>query len=177
MPRFSCSLTDEQADWLKSESERLDRSKADIVRQCITLVQSGSMQIDEHRATPMQTDVVRRDELESVEERVADLEAEVSKLNQQIGGDDSDLLVKTESAIPSVPVEPLESDAEDRASDGVVQWVRENQPASKADIVAAFEDVWESEMIKGDSWWRRDARPQLEEAGFEFVRNKGWLKR
>ena len=177
MPRFSCSLTDDQADWLKSESERLDRSKADIVRQCITLVQSGSMQIDEHHTTPTQTDSVKRDELEAVEERVADLEDEISKLNQQIGADDSDLLVKTERVSPSDPPEPLESDGEDRAVDDVVAWTRENQPASKADIVEEFADVWESEMIKGDSWWRGEARPQLEEAGFEFVRNKGWLKR
>lgn len=71
-------------------------------------------------------------------------------------------------------------DAENRPSSGpesepadVVAYVREHQPISRGDIVDSLFDESEHD-IQSDSWWRRHARPELNDAGAEFVRNQGW---
>lgn len=108
---------------------------------------------------------VTTDDYERLRQRVADLEGRLDDLEDDAG------------EVLSYDEKPQGSDAEDTDADGVVEWVWENQPVSRSDIVAAFESEWRAEGIKGDSWWRRRARPQLEEAGFEYRRNVGWQKR
>lgn len=78
---------------------------------------------------------------------------------------------KPESAIDFAAVEDEEVDSKGQ---DVVEFVRENQPVSKRDIIDAFEDKWSAKGIKGDSWWERDARSQLKEVDAEFSRNVGW---
>ena len=56
--------------------------------------------------------------------------------------------------------------------DAVVSWVRDNQPAGRAEIVAEFHD--DSLPVNEKTWWENYARESLKEAGFEFVRNQGW---
>ena len=56
--------------------------------------------------------------------------------------------------------------------DVVVSWVRDNQPADRAEIVAEFHD--DSLPVNEKTWWENYARESLKEAGFEFVRNQGW---
>ena len=56
--------------------------------------------------------------------------------------------------------------------DVVVSWVRDNQPAGRAEIVAEFHD--DSLPVNEKTWWENYARESLKEAGFEFVRNQGW---
>jgi|GEM_PF-5072884 len=129
--------------------------------------------IIEHRDPPFETtattnvaDRPTTEDYQRLRDRVDELEARLDDLE---GGS----LVQSanqESTAPSPPAEPQGSTAED----DVVAWVREHQPVSRSDIVDAFEDYWTDRGIKGDSWWRRHARPTLEDAGFEFVRNVGW---
>ena len=86
-------------------------------------------------------------------------------------------------------VRPPESTAEDAVSEpttptpqgsgsgfhdaeAVVAWVRDNQPAGRAEIVAEFHD--DSLPVNEKTWWESYARESLKEAGFEFVRNQGW---
>ena len=72
------------------------------------------------------------------------------------------------------PAEEI-ADVERDPDQDVVEFVRENQPVSKQDIIDAFEMEWERKGIKGTSWWDRHARSELKENGGEFTRNKGWL--
>ncbi|SDD79628.1 ribbon-helix-helix protein, CopG family [Natrinema hispanicum] len=97
------------------------------------------------------------DRLRELEQRLADLENQVSTPDAPRGVGDGHADPKGESG---------ETD--------VVEWVRENQPVSRSEIVAAFRDEIDDRGIKPDSWWRRHARPALEEAGGEFTRNVGW---
>lgn len=96
-----------------------------------------------------------RERVDQLEDRLADLETDDGR------------------EVVSFEPEPQGSDVET----DVVGWVREHQPVSRSDIVDAFEHEWSSEGIKGDSWWRRHARPALEEDGFSYVRNVGWQVR
>ena len=68
----------------------------------------------------------------------------------------------------------IEHDRDDVEEKDVVAFVRENQPVSKSDIIDEFDEEIASKGIKGESWWTRHARPQLDEAGAEFTRNVGW---
>ena len=54
-----------------------------------------------------------------------------------------------------------------------VEWARENAPASRKEIVAECYDA-DAVDVNSDTWWRKRARPALEEAGMEFARNRGW---
>jgi len=160
MPRFSCSLSDEQNDWLEAEGDRRDRSKADVVRQCIDAVRTGSVQTDEDHTEPVTTGEHRPGEIDRLRDRVDELEQRLDRLEAD--------------------TEPVDSGPEPQpsgAEDDVVAWVRKHQPASRSEIVDAHHEAIDREGIKPDSWWRRRARPQLEESGFEYVRNVGWRKR
>lgn len=145
MPRFSTSFSDDQHEWIQSEADRQSRSKADIVRQCIDLVRTG-----EHRTGADRTDVNRT---EPVHTDVVSRD-EFDTLEQRVGN--------------------LEQLVGDELPDDVVTYVCENQPASRKEICAAFADEIDELGIKGDSWWRRHARPALEDGGAEFTRNVGW---
>ena len=57
--------------------------------------------------------------------------------------------------------------------ESAAEWARENAPASRKEIVAACYDG-DAVDVTADTWWRKRARPALEEAGLEFVRNRGW---
>jgi len=67
---------------------------------------------------------------------------------------------------------PQRSESGFHDADAVVEWVRENQPAGRAEIVAEFHD--DSLPVNEKTWWENYARESLKEAGFEFVRNQGW---
>ena len=167
MPRFSCSLDDDQNDWLEAEADRRDRSKADVLRQCIDAVRTGSVQTDEQHTDQVNTGENHTGELEGLRDRVGALEARLEDLEDQA-------LVQSANERPADRDSAAEPQGLSAEEDDVVEWVRTNQPASRSDIVDAFEDYWTDRGIKGDSWWRRHARPTLEDAGFEFVRNVGW---
>jgi len=71
-------------------------------------------------------------------------------------------------------VEAMRDDRDSEPSGDVVAFVKANGPVSRSDIVTAFKDEWQARGIKGDSWWRRTARPQLDESPAEYTRNRGW---
>ena len=75
------------------------------------------------------------------------------------------------SSEPTTPT-PQESGSGFHDAEAVVSWVRENQPAGRAEIVAQFHD--DSLPVNEKTWWENYARESLKEAGFEFVRNQGW---
>lgn len=54
-----------------------------------------------------------------------------------------------------------------------VEWARDHAPVSRADIVDACYDE-DAVEVSADTWWRKRARPALEDAGMEFTRNVGW---
>ena len=107
-------------------------------------------------------------------------------LNQQSDPSDAEMLVKRLDEIES-RLASLEAaagggdfDANPRPSSGgdgaaaVVEYVRDQGPVSRSDIVEAFAAEIDDLGIKPESWWKRRARPTLNEAGAEFVRNVGW---
>ena len=107
-------------------------------------------------------------------------------LNQQSDPSDAEMLVKRLDEIES-RLASLEAaagggdfDANPRPSSGgdgaaaVVEYVRDQGPVSRSDIVEAFAAEIDELGIKPESWWKRRARPTLNEAGAEFVRNVGW---
>jgi len=107
-------------------------------------------------------------------------------LNQQSDPSDAEMLVKRLDEIES-RLASLEAaagggdfDANPRPSSGgdgaaaVVEYVRDQGPVSRSDIVEAFTAEIDELGIKPESWWKRRARPTLNEAGAEFVRNVGW---
>jgi len=155
-------LPEDTLDALDSEYREYGyRDRSEYVRAII-----------EHRDPPYAdtqttTDYARMttDDYERLRQRVADLESRIEDLEDD-GGE-----------VLSYDEKPQGSGVEDTDADGVVEWGRANQPVSRSDIVAAFEEEWRAEGIKGDSWWRRHAKRQLEEAGFEYRRNVGWQKR
>ena len=65
--------------------------------------------------------------------------------------------------------------AEDHEEKDVVAWVREHQPVERSEIINAFEKEIAAKGIKGESWWSRHAKPQLDEAGADYTRNVGWV--
>ena len=106
-------------------------------------------------------------------------------LNQQSDPSDAEMLVKRLDEIES-RLASLEAaagggdfDANPRPSSGgdgaaaVVEYVRDQGPVSRSDIVEAFAAEIDDLGIKPESWWKRRARPTLNEAGAEFVRNVG----
>ena len=109
----------------------------------------------EHTQTTGARSPLTTDDYDRLEDRVEELEQRVADL---------------ESRGASSQREPRPRESES----GVVEYVREQQPVSRADILRAFDEEIEDRGIKPDSWWRRHGRPALEEAGFEFVRNVGW---
>jgi hypothetical protein len=84
-------------------------------------------------------------------------------------------LERTQTGRNNDEAELLDSDADASRDEyhtrEVVTFVRENQPVERRVIMAAFEDEFQ---IKPRSWWDRHARPALDEAGAEFIRNHGW---
>jgi len=152
--RVTATLSDEQAAHV---AERDGQSDAARVRRCIERSRQSASSCD------------RVDELEA---RLDDLEPEV---NQQPGDESASMLVNDERAAEESR-EPPSSDGQPQGSDvqDVVEYVRENGPVSRSETVAAFRDEWDQLGIKGDSWWRRHARDELEKAGAEFRRNRGW---
>lgn len=176
MPRFSVTLDDDQAEWIRAEAADRDRSQADVIRRCIDAVRSDAVDTDAVDTDAHHIGAVQPDALADLRDRVAGLEDRVdeiardAELNQQPTPDDSDVLVKDDSEAPPSPPEPQGSDGEE----AVVEWVFEHQPVSRQEIVAAFSDRVDERGIKPDSWWRRHARPALEAAEFEYERNVGW---
>lgn len=174
MARFSVSLDDEQTAWLEAEADRRNRSQAAIVRECIDAVRTGEHQSGAEHTEPVHTDVVQR--LERLESIVDELGDGVDTDTDTNGDGEPETPVTDEQARlepreqPSSAVEPQGSGVEK----AVVQWVRANQPASRADIVEAFADEIEELGIKPKSWWVRHARPELKAAGADFERNVGW---
>jgi hypothetical protein len=79
--------------------------------------------------------------------------------------------VEDGSSEPTTPT-PQESGSGFHDAETVVAWVREHQPAGRAEIVAEFHD--DSLPVNEKTWWENYARESLKEAGFEFVRNQGW---
>jgi hypothetical protein len=75
--RTTFGVTDDQLDWIDDEAERLDQSRAWVVRECIDSVRSGA---DRLGADRNESDRVASDRLESVIDRLDDLEARVSAL-------------------------------------------------------------------------------------------------
>ena len=168
MARFSVSLDDEQTAWLEAEADRRNRSQAAIVRECIDAVRTGEHQTGANSTEPVNTDVVQRlERLESIVDELADA-VDTDVETETPPSDEEPLSEPREHA--SSALEPQGSGVES----AVVQWVGDNQPASRADIVEAFGDEIEELGIKPKSWWVRHARPQLKEAGAEFERNVGW---
>ena len=112
----------------------------------------------EHTENTNQRSPLTTDDYNELADRVNELEQRVSELEDQ--------------------QEPTTVEYNERGIDSpqsdVVEWVRDNQPVSRQDIVRAFSDEIDRRGIKSDSWWRRHGRPELEEAGAEFTRNVGW---
>lgn len=63
-------------------------------------------------------------------------------------------------------------EATETREDDVVQWVRENQPVSKRDVI----DEWHTEdMVFAElTWWSKRIKPALKTAGASHTRNIGW---
>ncbi|ELY91430.1 hypothetical protein [Natrialba taiwanensis] len=68
--------------------------------------------------------------------------------------------------------EPRDTDQPSTEYDEIIQWVRDNQPVTKRDVL----DEWHSEdmMYAELTWWEQDVKPALKEAGFSHTRNIGW---
>ena len=67
----------------------------------------------------------------------------------------------------------LEFEEQEETEDtDLVEWVRKNQPVSKAEILE--ECVPDDYPGKPRSWWDRHGRHELQEAGAEHTRNVGW---
>lgn len=79
--------------------------------------------------------------------RIRALEQRVAELEDEIGPDD------------------------DRDRD-IVDWLRDNQPASRAEIIDhCYPDDHPAKPV---NWWKRHGRQLLKDAGAEFTRNVGW---
>lgn len=107
--------------------------------------------------------ITMEDSAEESEGDYAELEARVADLEQRV--------TQLERSDPSPQPTQTRTDG---ADDDVIQWVRDNQPVSRKEILAEFRDEIEDRGIKPDSYWRRHVRPELEEAGAEYTRNVGW---
>lgn len=70
--RTTFGVTDDQLGWIDDEADRLDQSRAWVVRQCIESVRTGPNRLGADRSDS--------DRLESVTERVDDLERRVAAL-------------------------------------------------------------------------------------------------
>ena len=145
MKRATLRLPERLYDDIQAEADARERSFSEFVR----LLLREREQIELHGTRERES---VHDRLDELERRIDDLEA---------GAGDA-----------SPALEPHTSTAETPSD--VVEYVRENGPVSKADIVDAFEEVWRSQGIKPDSWWERHAREELADAGGTFTRNVGW---
>jgi len=153
-----------RSDYIRAIIEHRDPPFADDATTASTTPDYGGPTTDDYERL--------RDRVDELEARLDDLEPE---LNQQPGDESASMLVNDERAAEESR-EPPSSDGQPQGSDvqDVVEYVRENGPVSRSETVAAFRDEWDQLGIKGDSWWRRHARDELEKAGAEFRRNRGW---
>ena len=92
-----------------------------------------------------------RERVDQLEDRLADLETDDGR------------------EVVSFEPEPQGSD--------VVEWVSDNQPASKGEILEAFASEIDDSPYTPRTWWEEYQRPALEAHGFVFVRNQGWQLR
>jgi hypothetical protein len=153
MHRLTVGFSDEQLEWIEERADAEGRSNAEIVRRAVDAMRTDAMHTDADRTTAHHTEI-------------ADLRERVAALEDQLASNDK----PASSAPRSSPPEPPGSDAEDAAPD-VVQYARETQPVSRADLL---EWVAPRIEIKPESWWKRHGRDQLKNYGAEFVRNVGW---
>lgn len=96
-------------------------------------------------ATTTDYDRPTTDDYERLRDRVDELEGRVEELelNQQTGQDADIALVNDGMEDIELPADPS-PDAEPQGSDGqdVVEYVRDNQPVSRSDIIDAFANQW-----------------------------------
>ncbi len=155
MPRFTTSLTDEQDEWLRQESDRRNRSKADIVRMCIDMVRTGEVNDEPDTTEPVQTDVVKRGEHAELENRVADLEQRVSDLE----------------ANPRDTTPTLETPTDDSHTD-LLEYVREHGPVKAGELKDNCYP--EDHHLARSTWWTKRAKERLKESNAQYTNNIGW---
>ena len=145
-------LPESMADALEAEAADRELSLAEYCRQLLRRRDELDMPPDGSDGDAAAADAIA-DRLDEIESRLASLEAAA-------GGGDFD-------------ANPRPSSGGDGAA-AVVEYVRDQGPVSRSDIVEAFAAEIDDLGIKPESWWKRRARPTLNEAGAEFVRNVGW---
>lgn len=199
MPRFSVSLSDEQHDWLEDEADRRNRSKADVVRACITAVKTGSV-----KSEPDQTGAVRTDVVNDLEDRLAQLEARVGDLEPEEpvtteyretepieepdppGSKGGGNVLETTTQNGDVIEEALgewgkgrnedEEQPRRESAEAVVRWLR-GQPGEvkKRDVINELYDDHGVEDVTVESWWTETARDALQHAAKRgYVRDTGY---
>ena len=68
-------------------------------------------------------------------------------------------------------LEELVFESEPESSD-LLEYVAENQPASKSDIQEACYPP--DEKVNEDTWYQKQALPELKDSRFEYIHNRGW---
>jgi len=93
------------------------------------------------------------------QEHAEEYDKRIRKLEQRV-----EQVERSATASTEKPQEGAQSD--------LIEYVRENQPVSKSDILE--ECVPSDYPGKPSSWWDVHGQDALKEAGFEFTRNVGW---
>jgi len=168
MTRLTVRLDDDLADWVADEAERRDRSKAYVVEEAVAAHRSDTHDTDATRSDANGTDSDRTDAHRIASKR---LDARLTAIEEQLAeltdDGETDTHSEDETPTPQGVKTPLHE------PEKAVAWARENTPASRKEIVAECYDG-DAVDVNSDTWWRKRARPALEEAGMEFTRNRGW---
>lgn len=169
--RLTVRLDDDLEAWVAEQAEQRDRSLAYIVNDCVKQVarddtidrKTDATHTDAAHVTVEQFDALRSD-VEKLKSLVSDMTADGSPVAVSAPvPDDSDDDTPTLDAPKSGLHEP----------ENAVEWAIENQPASRGDIVSECYDD-SIATVSADTWWRNRVRPGLEDAGMEYIRNRGW---
>ena len=157
---------DELEEWVENEAEQRDRSMAYIVRECVEIVARGDA--PEASETQADTQYVTQDQLDALR---ADMNKLKSMLDDTTDGGAPPAATKGRSDDATPGVEVPKTGLHD--PENAVEWVIENAPASRSEIIDACYNPDIAE-VSPDTWWVNYCRPALEDRGLEFVRNRGW---
>jgi len=129
--------------------------------------QAIEQEAEEQELSPTEymREILRNRKQNTTQHSPEDSPTEYSELVDRI--DELEKRVAELERTPEIDESPLESTESD-----LLEYVANNAPVSKSDI----EDNCypESEARKPDTWYRKEALPELKQSRFEYLHNVGW---
>lgn len=195
MPRVLATVDEAAKEWVESQSDSLGVPEAEIIRRLIDAGRTDESLVESKTNHNSQTDSLSESELihriDELEQRVAALEppgedtgdadAAHSGAERRNGEEDESPSVETSSGrVEAGPAQDVRQrveaiaeswDDDDRLDDridagvAVVEYAQEHGSVGKSEAIDEIEPEFSVRGQNGETWWRKNIRPVLQEFG------------